>query len=68
MVNDTCRRGYWFQSLKGRRIYPLDPHPEDVDVEEIAHVLSRICRYGGHVPGKFPYSVAQHSIYVQQCV
>lgn len=61
------RIGDWFQSVKGRRIYPLDPRPEDVDIEEIAHSLSHICRFNGHVPGGH-YSVAEHSVYVMQYV
>jgi len=36
--------------------------PQDVDLEVIGHALSLINRYNGHTP--FPYSVAQHSIYV----
>lgn len=36
------------------------PNPDDVDIETIAHVLSRICRYGGHCP-QF-YSVAEHCL------
>lgn len=62
------RQGDWFQSVRGRRIYPLDPRSEDVDVEEIAHALSFVCRFGGHVLGDKPYSVAEHSVYVSRCV
>lgn len=60
------RKGHWMQTSKGRRIYPLDPRPGDVDVEEIAHALSNICRFGGHC--REFYSVAQHSVIVAQCV
>lgn len=67
MSTEQVRRGDWFQSIKGRKVWPLDPRPEDVDIEEIAQALSHICRFGGHVPGG-PYSVAQHSVYVSRCV
>ena len=38
----------------------LDPKPEQFAIEDIAHSLSRIQRWGGHT--NFEWSVAQHSI------
>lgn len=38
----------------------FNPKEEDIHIEDIAHALSNICRYGGHSP-KF-YSVAQHCV------
>ena len=46
----------------GRWFYPLEPRVEDVDIRDIAHALSLICRFTGHVI--YPYSVAQHSVAV----
>lgn len=48
----------------GRFVNPLDLRPEDVDIWDIAHHLSNICRYTGACPAF--YSVAQHSVYVAQ--
>lgn len=42
--------------------FPLDPHPEDLDLSAIAHALSLQCRFGGHI--REFYSVAQHCIEV----
>ena len=38
----------------------LEPKLEDIDLKDIAHNLSNICRYGGNCP-KF-YSVAEHCV------
>lgn len=50
------------QTYTGRRFYPLDPRPEDIHPEDIAHALSMLCRFGGHVV-RF-YSVAEHCLHV----
>lgn len=54
------RRGDWIITYTGKRFYPLDPRPEDIDIEDIAHALSLVNRFTGHT--RFPYSVAEHSI------
>lgn len=56
------RIGNWMLSSQGNRIWPLDMRPEDVDIQDIAHALSNICRFGGHC--REFYSVAQHSVLV----
>ena len=40
----------------------FDPDLDDIRIEDIAHALSNVCRYGGH--SKEHYSVAQHSCIV----
>ncbi|MGJ5149840.1 phosphohydrolase [Bradyrhizobium sp. HKCCYLR1023] len=54
------RRGDWMQTAGGRAFWPLDPRPNEIDIEEIAHALGMLCRYGGHCL-RF-YSVAEHSV------
>lgn len=56
----------WIQTFTDQRFDLLEPKPEQVDLLVIAHALSRICRFGGHV--RQFYSVAQHSALVAQRV
>ncbi len=47
-------------TYKKKEFYPLEPRIEDIDIEDIAHALSLLCRANGHF--KHFYSVALHSI------
>lgn len=61
------RIGDWLQTYQGIQFYPLDPKPEDIRIDDIAHALSMKCRYNGHC--KEFYSVAQHSVLVaEECL
>lgn len=60
------RVGDWMQTHSGGRFYPVDPRPEDIVPEDIAHALSLLCRYGGHVD-RF-YSVAEHCVLMSRAV
>ena len=62
----TWLRGHWMQTYTGGQFYPMDPRPEDVNGADIAHALSLICRYGGHVM-RF-YSVAEHCLLLSYAV
>lgn len=55
-------RGPYIQTFSGGRAYLLDPRPEDINLLDIAHGLSNICRFGGHTSEH--YSVASHSVLV----
>lgn len=56
--------GYWIQTFTGKKIDLLEPSPDDICKEDIAHALSQICRFCGHCD-EF-YSVAQHSVLVKR--
>ena len=54
------------QTYTGKRFSPDDPRPENLDIRDIAHSLSLLCRYNGHCQAF--YSVADHSVRVShQC-
>jgi 5'-deoxynucleotidase YfbR-like HD superfamily hydrolase len=51
--------------LSGRRLDLLDPSPLDVEIEDIAHGLSRVARWNGQTAGDWAISVAEHSLVVE---
>lgn len=50
----------WIPTVTGRKFWPNDPRPEDIDIRDIAAGLANKCRYGGQLE-RF-YSVAQHCV------
>ncbi len=52
--------------LSGRRLDLLDPAPLDIEIEDIAHGLAFVARWNGQTLGDWPYSVAEHSLLVEQ--
>ena len=55
----------WQRMLSGRRLDLLDPSPVDIEIEDIAHGLSRVARWNGQTEGEWAFSVAQHSLLVE---
>ena len=52
-------------TTQSKKIISLDnPKSDQIDINDIAHALSHLCRFGGHST-EF-YSVAQHSLYCAQ--
>lgn len=56
----------WMYTASGKRWYFEAPRSQDVDINDIAHALSNLCRYGGHA-SQF-YSVAEHAVHVSHMV
>lgn len=51
--------------LSGRRLDLLDPTPVDIEITDIAHGLAFVARWNGQTQGDWPYSVAEHSLLVE---
>ncbi|EGF90740.1 metal dependent phosphohydrolase [Asticcacaulis biprosthecium C19] len=51
--------------LSGRRLDLLDPHAIDIEIDDIALGLSRVARWNGQTLGEHGFSVAQHSLIVE---
>jgi len=56
----------WQRMLSGRRLDLLDPTPIDIEIEDIAHGLAFVARWNGQTIGDYAYSVAEHSLLVEQ--
>lgn len=56
----------WQRMLSGRRLDLLDPTPVDIEIEDIAHGLAFVARWNGQTHGDFAYSVAEHSLLVEE--
>jgi 5'-deoxynucleotidase YfbR-like HD superfamily hydrolase len=52
--------------LSGRRLDLLDPTPMDIEIDDIAHGLAFVARWNGQTHGDYPYSVAEHSVFVEE--
>jgi len=52
--------------LSGRRLDLLDPTPFDIEIGDIAHGLSFVARWNGQTRGDWAYSVAEHSLLVEE--
>ena len=62
----TANQRVWQRMLSGRRLDLVDPSPLDIEIEDIAHGLARVARWNGQTLGKHAFSVAEHSVLVEQ--
>lgn len=65
-MNRTPPPRAWQRMLSGRRLDLLDPSPLDVEIDDIAHGLARVPRWNGQTRGAHIFSVAQHSLVVEE--
>lgn len=55
---------YEVETFSGRYVDTKDPTAETIVLDDVAHALSQICRYGGHSSVFYP--VAEHAVYVSK--
>ena len=61
----TASARAWQRMLSGRRLDLLEPDPADIEIEDIAHGLARVARWNGQTTGANAFSVAHHSLLVE---
>lgn len=66
MAQSRTQSRAWQRMLSGRRLDLLDPTPMDIEIEDIAHGLAFVARWNGQTHGDYAYSVAEHSILVEE--
>lgn len=65
-METNLRDTEYIETYTGKKFYFLNPSPDMIDIEDIAHALSHNCRYTGHC-AEF-YSVSEHSYEVSHFV
>lgn len=55
-------RDYWMTTYTGRRLYYLDPQPDQIDLRDLSRGLATECRFLGQI--ETPYYVAEHVLHV----
>ncbi|WP_029075699.1 HD family hydrolase [Kaistia adipata] len=66
MSSRPAKPRVWQRMLSGRRLDLADPSPFDIEISDIAHGLARVARWNGQTEGAHAFSVAQHSVLVEQ--
>lgn len=59
---DFYKKHTYIQTYTGKKVHFLEPDLSEIDIEDIAHSLSQMCRFAGHT--KRFYSVAEHCVVV----
>lgn len=56
------------ETVSGRYVDAVNPDPKDICITDIAWSLSRQARFAGHTLSENIWSVAQHSLFVQELI
>ena len=66
MPSPTHKPRAWQRMLSGRRLDLIDPSPLDIEIKDIARGLARVARWNGQTSGDHAFSVAEHSVVVEE--
>lgn len=66
MTRTSPPKRAWQRMLSGRRLDLLNPSPFDIEIEDIARGLARVARWNGQTTGYHAFSVAEHSVIVEE--
>ncbi len=58
--------GHWIETYSGLKFHQTHPDPMQIDIQDITHSLSLLCRYNGHV--REHYSVGHHVLFVAEMI
>ncbi len=61
-MSENEHRTDWIETYSGTHFWPLEPQTKDVNLDDLAHALATVNRFGGHA--REPMSVARHSLLV----
>lgn len=65
-IKSSSRKGGSILTYTGILFWPMDAKASEVRIEDVAHSLSNMCRFAGHI--REFYSVAQHCCIVSNLV
>lgn len=63
-LKPEVKKDVFIRTFTGGVFHPLEPKEDEVNIFDIAHALSQMCRFNGHT--REFYSVAQHSVLVAE--
>jgi len=63
---DAQKKASSMYTVSGQIFHPFDPDYQAMHIDDIAHSLGMLCRWGGHVPRFF--SVAEHSVLASETI
>jgi 5'-deoxynucleotidase YfbR-like HD superfamily hydrolase len=58
MKSRKSKKSDWIETQSGQKVWVIEPTPDTIRIDDIAHALSLLCRFNGHC--KRLYTVGEH--------